>query len=242
MHKAVHPRVSHNDVEREKSCLERLSGHSVDGIILFPVNKGRQYEQYLRTLDTPIVTIGNRLSRRWPSVTIGNREALFDAVKLAAARGYRRVAYINAPFPRGKVANDDQGDERYQGFRAGVAASQEIAESTVIKGLQYLEKCENLVRDAGSRWALLCNADIAALELLEHFRSVGVSVPKDVGLMGFDDLSLLRYVHPRLTTIAYPIQEMGRKAFASVMSAIGSRDTPATGMVLSPVILKRETL
>jgi len=234
--------LSHNDVEREKSCLERLSGYGVDGIIMFPVNKGREYEQYLRSLDTPIVAIGNRLSSRWSSVTIGNREALQDAVQLAAARGYRRVAYVAAPFPHGKVMNDDQGEERYQGFRAGVAANKEIAESTVVKGLDYLDKCSSLVRDGGGRWALICNADLAALELLEHFRSIGVSVPRDVGLTGFDDLSLLRYAHPGLTTIAYPIREMARKAFAAVIAAIEDRDSAPVDTVLPHVLVERETL
>lgn len=234
--------LSHNDVEREKSCLERLSGYGVDGIIMFPVNKGREYEQYLRSLDTPIVAVGNRLSGRWSSVTIGNREALFDAVKLAASRGYGRVAYVAAPFPHGKVMNDDQGDERYRGFRAGVAENTEIVESTVIKGLDYLDKCASLVKDGGGRWALLCNADLAALELLEHFRSIGISVPRDVGLTGFDDLSLLRYTHPGLTTIAYPIREMSRKAFASVMTAIENPDSAPVDTVLPHVMVERETL
>jgi len=70
---------THKDKEKERSCIENLYHMCVDGIILCPINKGIIFENFLTSLNIPVVTIGNRLERI-PYVGIDNYAAMCDAI------------------------------------------------------------------------------------------------------------------------------------------------------------------
>ncbi len=62
--------------------------------------------------------------------------------------------------------------------------------------------------------AVLCYNDIYALEILEFLLRNNISVPDDIGIMGFDNIDLLKYIHPKLHTVSYPIEDIGTTSFA----------------------------
>ena len=71
----------------EKSLMERLIAYHVDGIILSSVNQDEEYVQYIRELETPVVTIDNMLGKDIPFVGINNQEALYLLAQKAVRKG-----------------------------------------------------------------------------------------------------------------------------------------------------------
>ena len=75
--------------------------------------------------------------------------------------------------------------------------------------------------------AIFAGSDLQALGALEAARSLGLSVPEDVSIVGYDDIPLCRWVSPRLTTVHQPLRQMGVEAAKLVLS-VGT-DRPAVG-------------
>ncbi len=204
--------VSRRQPARERAALEHMAGRNVDGILLFPTSVDRDFDDFLRKLDRPIVTIANRVSPGWPFVGLKDRWILREATRAIIARGYRRLLFVGPFDAYGERINLYEIEERYAGLLDAVRETPGI-ESRLISGSDYVARIRDLdLREA--RTAIVCASDIFALEILRDLRSRGLTVPEAAGLMGFDSIDALRYVVPSLSTVAYPIQRMGEAAFS----------------------------
>lgn len=217
----VYLTITEGNIEEELDYLDSLSSLNVDGIILDPINGGAKFSQYLKSLKTPIVTIGNRVSKAFPFIGVKDRQAIKDAVAFIAAKGYRRIVYVSPPLSYKGEENIYSVEERLAGYKEGLKDAQMPHKPIVIGEKAYLEKLDTIPLHE-ERTAILCSSDIYALEVLNYLRSKNITVPNDVGLMGFDRIQVLKYVTPSLSTIAYPIQELGRKAVACLLAQINN--------------------
>lgn len=89
--------------------------------------------------------------------------------------------------------------------------------------------------------AFFCASDIFALEVMNLFQDVGKAIPEDVGIMGFDNIDVLKYVRPGLSTIHYPVDELGKSAFRLLIDFIGGKTSPKE-KILSAKIVWRESI
>jgi LacI family transcriptional regulator len=232
--------LSNHDLEQERACLEHLAGLNVDGVLMVPMNKGTEFIQFLKSLQLPLVTIGNRLSQSIPFVGIQDRAAIHRAVDAAAQRGYKRIIYVSPPLSYKGRENIYEVEERLEGFREG--ARKHGIETAVIKEKAFREPLLATSASADTRTAIMCSSDIYALEALSYLRAAGFRVPEDRGLIGFDDIDLLRYVTPALTTISYPIPQVALEAFALLKRLMaGESDLPDVPLI-EPALIVRESL
>ena len=88
--------------------------------------------------------------------------------------------------------------------------------------------------------ALVCYDDLLALGLMAALRGLGVRVPDDVGLVGFDGIPFAAISNPGLTTVAVPSAEMGRAAAASLIRAVHEGELP-DGVMLPVELVVRES-
>jgi len=88
--------------------------------------------------------------------------------------------------------------------------------------------------------ALVCYDDKLALALMDALRLLGIRVPDDVGMVGFDGIPYTAISNPRLTTVSTPSGEMGRLAAASLIRAI-QEGSPPEGRLLAPELVVRES-
>ncbi|KAB7668435.1 LacI family DNA-binding transcriptional regulator [Bacillus sp. B1-b2] len=203
----------------EKECIEYLVNHKVDGIILFTVNQGKDFEAYLHSLSIPIVTIFNYISESFQHFGINEREAMRMGVQYCLQKGYSSYIYICPPLRKAGLSNIYTQEERFRGFLDALE-SNNIKELHIIKEHDYISALDkwNIKK---ARTAIICSCDYYALEVMNYLKSHQLEIPKDVGLMGFDCIDVLKYIQPTLTTIYYPVEPIGIKAVECLVSKMG---------------------
>lgn len=208
----VHLTLTGKDREVEKTCIRQLVQRKADGVILFPVNQGPEFESELASFDTPIVTICNYLSDRWPYIGIDDRKAMKDAADYVWQKGYRRYVYICPPLAYRGASNIFTQERRWMGFLEALHERKNRLRPILIQEKNYLDALERVNLSGPGKTAVVCSCDAYALEVMHHLKSKGIRVPEDVGVMGFDNIDTLKYVFPRLTTVHYDMEEFGIRA------------------------------
>jgi len=234
--------VSLRDPQREKEIIEHMLQRNVDGILLFPTNTGKDFYNYINKLGKPVVLLANRVkggsgSQPLPFVGLNNCEVVKEAIGTILSKGYEEIHFV-APFysTSGKL-NYDEIDKRYQAF-VQVVESKNIPYRLFSSEL-YLKEIANL--PFNKRTAFFCASDIFALELLTLFYELKKKVPEDVGVMGFDNIDVLKYVRPGLSTINYPVRQLGETSF-SLLHKIMQNSRHATSIMLDAEIVWRDSI
>ena len=88
---------------------------------------------------------------------------------------------------------------------------------------------------------LLCFSDVYAAQAMRAAESLGLRVPQDVSVVGFDDSSLATAVHPTLTTVSQPVSDKGRLAVAALLDSMGATGPDPARTVLPTSLVVRES-
>ncbi|QAY69866.1 LacI family DNA-binding transcriptional regulator [Xylanimonas protaetiae] len=179
---------------------------------------------------TPDVhTVG---SDNWNGGLIATRHLL--------ALGHRRIAAVSGP------ADMLCSRARLDGFRsahaeAGVAMDDDL----ILPGNFYVESgyraAHDLLTRADRPTAIFAGSDMAALGVLRAAHELGLNVPRDVSVVGYDDLSLAAWATPALTTVRQPLAEMGAMATGMLIDLIEGRQPSTRRINLATELVVRES-
>jgi LacI family transcriptional regulator len=216
--------LTDKDPENEKQCIEYLANHKVDGFILLTINQGEEFEEYLKGLSIPIITIFNFLSENWEYVGIQERAAMREGVEHIVDKGYKKFIYICPPLAYLGKTNIFTQEERLKGFLEGLSMRGIDKGPLIIKQNNYLNELEKITFDKNNKTAIVCSCDLYALEVMNYLKGKNVNIPEDVGLMGFDNIDVLKYITPKLTTVEYPVEKIGFMAVENLIYKIENGD------------------
>ena len=150
------------------------------------------------------------------SVHIDNISAGYDATKHLIDLGHRHIGVITgsllSPISRDRLAGVEKAIEDHK-LLAGLRIRQ--GDFSVESGF---EAAQSLLAEGVT--GLFCFSDEMAIGALQRTQSLGLSCPKDVSIIGFDDIRFSKYTTPPLTTIYQPAAEIGRLAVALLMKAL----------------------
>lgn len=236
----VYITLTDKNPENERTCIEYLINRKVDGIILFTVNQGEEFDAYLSRFHTPIVTIFNYVSSNWEYVGIRERQAMKEAVDYIVSKRYKQFVYVSPPLAYAGKSNIYTQEERFIGFMEGIELNN-VPEPLVLKDSNYLEKLQDYSFNSAEKTAIVCSTDLYALEVMNLLKEKNIPIPEQAGVMGFDDIDMLKYISPRLTTVKYPIVEIGEKAVESIVSRIET-DAYISIPLLGHKIVKGESI
>ncbi len=236
----LHLTLSDHDQEREIACLEHLASLRVDGIFLVATNAGTQFSRFLKSLNVPIVTLGNRVSKTIPFVGIDDRAALEEVVDYVVAQGYREVVYYSPPLSYHGRENIYAVAERLAGYKDSIEKHR--LRQVVIKEKNDFRQLVDLLRSSSDRTAVVCSSDIFALQTLRFLSTEGFRVPEDVGLMGFDDIDLLEYVSPPLTTVSQRTANLVDLAVDLMTRLLANESSVPSVTTIRAAIVKRQSI
>lgn len=205
----------------EMACIDFLVNRKVDGIILLTVNKGKQFESFLSKLNIPIVTIFNLVSDKWEFIGVRERQAMRNAIDyVVAQKRYNKFIYISPPLSNLGEKNIYTQEERYNGFLESLKRNKIDTDPIIIKDFEYIKELDRIQIHKLGNVAVICSTDHYALEVINYLKEKEIVIPEQVGVMGFDDIDMLKYITPRLTTVKYPIDEIGKKVIESIINKV----------------------
>lgn len=210
-----------NDKETEKSQLTRLVDYRVDGIIVSSVNEGEDYRKFLQSLNVPIVSVDNKIADGIPFVGIDQRRAMRQAAEKVMEKGYTKLVYICPPIDDQSGRNIYVHRERLAGFQEAVGKVPDV-ETVYLLDWNYLEKVREALNASG-KTAFICAADEFALDVMKYLKKERKKAGIDYGIVGFDNIDVLDYVVPRLTTISNSVEEVAGAAVGLLFEMINDK-------------------
>lgn len=174
--------------------------------------------------ELPVVTVYNEnLPDNVGAVSVDNREAVRRMTVDLLALGHRRILFVG-----GRFASSDRAACRYLGYCDAIRAA----------GLEPLAPCEvdfidatkdidlTQVIHAHCPTAIIASNDLLAVTVMSSLRRMGLSVPDDISVAGFDGIDVVRHMSPKLTTIAQPSLTMGVLAASMVLDIAAGKRRP----------------
>lgn len=227
------------DPEIERSCLMNLIDRKADGLIILPVNFETKITEVLRVGQVPAVSFGNYISAEFPFVCIDDEAAMADATTFVIERGFRRLVYVSPPLALLGKQNLYAQELRHQGFMRACESAD--VSTNVIDQKNFLHQIDGLLESDIQKMAILCTSDIFAIQVLQHLKKHGIRMPQDVGVMGFDDIDTLEYISPGLTSVSFPVAEIGRTLVTTLIAKMNGQDVPDRTIVPHKLVV-RETM
>jgi len=229
--------TSNAEPERELAAVEMLRSKRVDGVIVTSSRVGALYQEHLDRLGVPVVLINSHRQQRGPytfSVNVDNQHGGRLATDHLIRLGHRRIAYISGP----EGNSDDLA--RQAGYREALSlAGIDLDPGLILPGNGRLgggeDALSRLVGLAEPPTAVFCYNDMTAIGLLRAARQRHLIVPRDLAVVGFDDIPFASYVCPPLTTVAQPKFEMGRRAVEMVLTLL---DPALAGSSISNIVVQ----
>jgi DNA-binding LacI/PurR family transcriptional regulator len=224
---------SNAEPEREIAAVEMLHSKRVDGVVVTSSRVGALYQGHLDRLGVPVVLINSHSEQRGPymfSINVDNQHGGCLATKHLIEQGHRRIAYVTGPADHvlpsgGQTGSDDLA--RLTGYRkalreAGIRFNPVLIVAGTGRPGGGGRALSKLLALKELPTAIFCYNDMTAIGVLHTARQMGISVPRELALVGFDDIPYASYVQPALSTIAQPKPEMGKRATEMVLALLSS--------------------
>ncbi|HLZ62187.1 MAG TPA: LacI family DNA-binding transcriptional regulator [Ktedonosporobacter sp.] len=224
--------ISETTREKDKSELINriLATQLTAGVLAIFPGLLAKYVARLHTPDFPVVMIDDQeLPPNIPWVGADNQGGAYAAVRHLLQLGHRRIAHIQGPTRYLCVR------ERYQGYaqalrEAGLVPDPELVlegDFHEVGGQQAARKLFALPPDRRPT-AIFAGNDLMAYGVLNAADEYGLHIPRDIALVGFDDISSTTRIRPALTTVRQPFAEMGQQGIKLLLSSLGNNHHSGT--------------
>jgi LacI family transcriptional regulator, repressor for deo operon, udp, cdd, tsx, nupC, and nupG len=228
-------------LEREKVFLSMLKNRLTDGIVFLSSNQDKNSLEDL-SHRFPIVQCCEYIERAAVShVSIDNFEAAREAAACLIGLGHRRIGFISCR--NGLLSNSHREKGVRQACKdAGLA----LDKNCITYAGDYTYPCgilamEDLLRAAPRPTAVFCVSDELAAGAVKCIEQVGLCVPGDLSVVGFDDTILSAANKPAITTIAQPQADLGKKAFELLINHIKNKALKPAFVFLKHELIVRES-
>lgn len=212
--------TTEEDRSRELKTIESFIERKIDGLIIVSPVLVKKDLALFRNQKMPVVFIGKNPDLSQVNAVVTNyEEASAEAVNHLIEIGHRRIALIRGSRPL------NENREKSEGYlraikKAGMDSSEEriIEEENTIEG-GFLAM-SRLLSEGDAPDAVFVTSDNMAIGAMDKIKQMGMRVPEDIAIMGFDNLKISGYVEPKLTTVAKPMYRMGLVAARLLMDII----------------------
>lgn len=224
------------DQQREAQYLQMLRNRRVEGIVIIPtrrvISHKKQLEQLIKIDDSglPLVVLEQNIhEENLTKVVMDNFNGAKKITNHLISLGHKNIGFLNL----GYEETDFAGNERFAGYKAALSEAglqfheQLAAQGATITSLedeQYpSDSFARYYEDAGRPSAIFAVCDALAIKIIRDCNLMGLKVPEDIAIAGFDNIQLAGLINPPLTTVQQPARDMGKRAADIVLGRIDGR-------------------
>ncbi|MCI4066243.1 LacI family transcriptional regulator [Micromonospora sp. R77] len=224
---------SHEQAEEEPILAREIRRRS-DGLVLCAPRMPDEVLRQVAAARTPVVLLNRRLDGLdVPTVSVDHAHGMRAIAAHLAGLGHRQVAYLSGP------ANSAANRVRLETLRAAGTGRFDLHR---VAGGAHFEDGHAAVEHllATGATAVVGYNDLVAYGALARMAELGISVPEEVSVTGFDDIPFARYANPPLTTVAIPLDELGRQAWNRLWSHLAGEE-PSPDVQFTPEVVIRHS-
>jgi LacI family transcriptional regulator len=218
-----------------------VSANAFDGLLVVEPPDTLSYVTSLHESGLPVVMIDDRGHHpEFPSVATSNHEGAGDAAGHLLEIGRSRLAMVSGPRQFGCTR------DRTAGFRARLTdAGVGLDKRLLVEGDFTREgghlAIQQILESGVGFDGVFAHNDLTAVGVLDGLRQAGRTVPDDVAVVGFDDISIAAHTRPSLTTVRQPSREMGEAAAKLLLSRLSGEELPDGPLVVPTELVVRES-
>ena len=235
---------SDEDSQKEREYLEELYKRKVDGIIVSATGKNTAYLKRLIRGGTPVVLVDRRLKEiDTIQVVVDNEWGAYEAIEHLIKLGYRRIGVING------LSGIMTSEERFSGYlkalrESGLPVDEELIKYGDFRMEKGKEAMLKFLKMGRPPQAIFVTNEVMTTGALLALRENGVSIPKEMAIVGFDDPVWAPLIQPPLTAVRQPSYSIGTIASQALLQKIGNRSRGKPNheeIVLKPKLVIRES-
>jgi LacI family transcriptional regulator len=224
-------------IDRERAYIDLLLRRRIEGVVIIPFAKDLPLD-FAHLLDienqgVSVVTIQNNIPEdQLNRVVPDQRGAVRAIVEHMISLGHRRIGFFHGGVPEWSGPMR----ERHEGFRLALQAGGIMyQENHAVEIGSYesmltdnpedfdAERVRIEMRKSDRPTALFIGSDVLAIKVMEVIRDMGLRIPEDVAIAGFDDILMSAHTHPPLTTVRQPAAQIGHRATALLLELIDGK-------------------
>ena len=234
---------SDESAKKEEANARTLFNSRVDGLIVSLSNETAGYDHFKPFIEKDIpVVFFDRVCReiKGVKVTIDDVAAGMSAADHLIKKGKKRIAVLTGSLKRNVYKDRLTGYKKALKKHTIPADDSLIIESalTLESGRDVVKKLMKLKKKPDAIFA--CN-DISAIGCILQLKEMGIKVPADVAVIGFNNDAAAGIISPALTTIDHPVKEMGRTAAEMMLKALQGEKAHPSDVVLKTKLVVRES-
>ncbi|QFI38619.1 LacI family DNA-binding transcriptional regulator [Moritella marina ATCC 15381] len=229
----------YHDAKVEREAIELLINNRCDSLVIH--SKGLSDQELIQfAKEVPGLVLINRhipeIAER--CIALDNQQGAYNATQHLLTKGHQHIGYINS------YQDIDDAHHRQAGYL------QALTEQDLSLNLDYIvagqptdEGGEVAMTELLARklpiTAVVCYNDYVAAGALAALEKQHIAVPNDISLMGFDNGLIAKYLHPKLTTMHYPIQTMAEQAAELSLALAKGNNSAIHGKVFEAILVER---
>lgn len=234
-----------HDPKRMEMSVRRMIERRVDGVAVMTFGMEERLlieDPKLRDVPLVFVDVGPH-APHVSNILIDYQHGIRQAVQHVAALRHECVAFISGPLHlRSALARKEafEASMREIGFKIDRDLIIE-GDHTIEGGMKVMSKLLSMKRQPT---AVLCSNDLTAIGVMHECHEQGIQVPKDLSVVGYDDIRLARYMLPPLTTVRMSQSELARLAFHALLTEVRRKTPSETGaeyVLETSLVLRKST-
>ncbi len=236
---------SNDDPVRELEIAKSFCERCVDGVILSPTANSEKYVgQYFRERDIPIVYIDRMLDLNGDWVGSENHRSMRSLTEHLISLGHKRIAFAAG------LRHISTTEERIEGYKEALEKNGIVLdEALIIEGESRSGPAEKGTKETIERMmgiddcptAIIAANNLMVLGVMKALSELNIRVPEDMAVVAFDDCEWAGLFRPRLTAVAQPCKDIGRKAAELLLERIHDRSGSPQRIYFQPELVIRES-
>lgn len=228
--------------EEELKQVQKLVERGVDALVLVGRSRHADLDAFLRKQKVPFVnTFVYQTDSEAPCVGPDNRGALFKMTDYLVGLGHRRFGMIAQ-----STVNNDRAAARREGVHAALAEHGiAIPPAHAVEGQWTISDGRRLFRRIVGRrpWptALICGNSLLAVGAVLESQTMGIKVPDEISIVGYDDIEIMRELPTPITTVRVASDEVGREAGRVVVSLVEGKEPVGSVELPSEIIIRQSS-
>jgi len=234
--------TGHSEEDKEKDGIEFLISRNCDAIILHVEAVSDEYLVELNKGRTPIFLVSRHVEELAEKcISLDNELGGYLATKTLIDKGHKNIAYIAGPQYKADAVERLLGHKRALA-ESNIAIKDNLIFEAELKELGGINGLRHFLTERETFTALACANDEMASGAMTYAREHNLEMPRDLSVIGFDNVVFASHLYPKLTTIENPVNKMGSMAAKLVLKEIYQQEEHHIQQLFKPNLILRDSV